>query len=235
MAERIASGRDPMHKHRFWLSLVVSVLVLAGAPTAQTPGQHNDADRAPFLNNYVGRYELTPTFILTVTRVGDALYVHGPGQSAAQMRPRSEIEFVVVGSGLQVMFGVDPISNEVDHLVFEQAGVGRRAAKLDGTAGIIEAREREVVDLTPEILQRYVGAYEEQPGFAITISLDDGRLLAGLQGQARRVVLPESETEFFYENSNARLSFQLSTDGEVERLIFHQGGSDLPMDRIRDE
>ena len=226
--------------HRFWLNLLtllilvvgILILVLVGSPTAQTPDQHTDGDRAPFLDDYVGRYELTPTFILNVMRVGDALYVQGPRQSAAQMLPRSETEFVLVGSSLRIMFGFDPISGDVDHLIFEQAGVGRRAAKLDGITSATDVRK--VADLAPESLRRFVGTYEEQPGFAITISLDDGRLAASLGDQAKRTVLPESETEFFYEDSNARLSFQVGPNGDVERLILHEGGSDLLMDRVKD-
>ena len=218
--------------HRLWLNLIVVTLMLVGAPTAQTPGQHTDGDRAAFLDDYVGRYELTPTFILNVMRVGDALYVQGPEQSAAQMSARSETEFVIVGSNLRIVFGFEPNSGEVDHLIFEQAGVGRRASKLDGVKNANAARE--VADLSPEALRRFVGTYEEQPGFAITISLDDGRLLAGLGDQPKRIVLPESETEFFYEDSSARLSFELGANGEVERLILHEGGSDVTMDRVND-
>ena len=145
--------------HRLWLNLVVGILIGAGLPTAQTPDQHADGDRAPFLDDYVGRYELTPTFILNVMRVGDALYVQGPRQSAAQMRPRSTTEFVLVGSSLRIMFGFDPVSGQVDHLIFEQGGIGRRAPKIDGIPAVVD--EREVADLAPESLRRFVGTYEE--------------------------------------------------------------------------
>lgn len=219
--------------HRLALSLV-GILVLVGAPTAQPPGQHVDRDRAPFLDDYVGQYELTPTFILNVMRVGDALYVQGPGQSASQMRPRSTTEFVLVGSRLRIVFGIDPISGDVDHLIFEQDGIGRRAEKLGAATAVSETSEPEVAELDPESLRRYVGTYEEQPGFAITISLHDGQLSAALEGQPARPILPESATEFFYEDSPARLSFQMGIDGAVNRLVLHEGGSDLPMDRIQD-
>ena len=76
-----------------------------------------------------------------------------------------------------------------------------------------------------------MGTYEEQPGFAITISFEGGRLWAGMEGQPKRTLLPTSETDFLYENSTARLSFEVGTAGEVERLILHQGESDLLLDR----
>ena len=200
-----------------------------GLAATQTPQLHDDADRAPFLNDYIGRYELTPTFVLNVTRVGDALYLEAPNQDPAQLRPRSETEFVLVGSGLRVIFGFDPITETVNHLIFEQAGIGRRARKLEDGATPVETRR--VVDLAPETLERYVGTYEEQPGFAITITLENGRLAAGMEGLPTEAILPESETEFFYERTSASLSFEIGTNGQVDRLILHQGGSDLAMDR----
>lgn len=221
--------------HRLALSLVVGILVMVGAPTAQPPDQHTDRDRAPFLDDYVGQYELTPTFILNVMRVGDALYVQGPRQSASQMRARSTTEFVLVGSRLRIVFGIDPISGDVDHLIFEQDGVGRRAERLGRTVAVAadtSEPEPEIAEIDPGSLQRYLGTYEEQPGFAITISLRDGRLSAAMEGQSARAILPESETEFYYEDSPARLSFQLGTGGMVDRVILHEGGSDIPMDRV---
>ena len=207
----------------------MSILVLIGLPTAQTPGQHDDDDRAPFLSDYVGQYELTPAFILNVMRVGDALYVQGPRQSATQMHAQSQTEYVVAASRLRIVFGVNLISREVDHLIFEQDGVGRRAEKLYEIVANAEALAREIA---PDTLERYEGTYEGRPGFTITISFENGRLWAGMEGQPRRTLLPTSETDFLYENSSARLSFEMGTAGKVEGLILHQGGgSDLSLDR----
>ena len=206
----------------------MGVLALVGSPTAQTPGQHHDGDRAPFLDDYVGQYELTPTFILDVMRVDDALYVQGPRQSATQMHAQSQTEFVLAASRLRIIFGVNPISRVVDHLIFEQDGVGRRAEKL---FEIVASADTPAHEIAADTVQRYVGTYEEQPGFAITISFEDGRLWAGMEGQPKRTLLPTSETDFLYENSTARLSFEVDTAGEVDRLILHQGGSDLLLDR----
>ncbi len=214
--------------------LICLVPLLVGlAPTvpvvAQNPGQHDDADRAPFLNLYVGQYQLTKSFFLDITRVGDALYIQATGQSRAQLRPRSRTEFVIVGSGLRLTFGIDPLSEEIDHLIFEQGGLGRRAEKLSESE---MAPARAAVTLNSDILARYVGTYEEQPGFAITITLEGGQLMAGMGGQTATPILPESETEFFYQSSGARVSFEMGGDGQADRLILHQGGSSLRMDRI---
>ena len=87
------------------------------------------------------------------------------------------------------------------------------------------------VTLSPDALARYVGTYEEQPGFAITVTLENGQLMAGMEGGDARVLLAESETSFFYEDATARVTFEMDDDGEVERLILHQGGSAVEMNR----
>lgn len=211
------------------------VLLLSVSVDAQQPGQHEDADRAPFLNLYIGRYQLTEGFFLDVTRVGDALYVQATGQPPTQLRPRSQTEFVLVGSNLRLTFEINPLTEEVDYLIFEQSGLGRRAEKLDASDALdalAAPRAREAITLSTDVLARYVGTYEEQPGFAITVSLEDGQLMAGMTGQTARPMLAESETEFFYERSNATVSFEVDDDGQADRLILHQGGSDVAMNRL---
>ena len=118
-----------MRRHAAALVLLAVVTAHGSAAdaNAQTPGQHNDADRAPFLNDYIGQYRLTDSFRLDITRVGDALYVQGTGQPRAQLRPRSQTEFVIVGSSLRLLFEYNALTGEVDHLVYELSGLGRRA------------------------------------------------------------------------------------------------------------
>lgn len=222
-----------MHMHRLWLNLhgqVVGILILLASVAlvgAQTASPRADEDRAPFLDDYAGRYELTPNFILNVMRVGDALYVQGPQQSATQMRPQSQTQFVV-GGRLRITFGVNLISREVDHLIFEQDGVGRRADKLYET---VDTTGTPAFEVAVDVLQRYAGTYERQPGFTIVISFDDERLWAGMDDQPKRTLLPTSKTDFLYENSAARLSFKMDSEGEVTQLVLHQSGNDLMLDR----
>jgi hypothetical protein len=142
--------------------------------------------------------------------------------------PSSQTEFVIVGSSLRLLFEYNALTGEIDHLVYELSGLGRRAEKLSETERVVLPR---AVTLSPDALARYVGTYEEQPGFAITVTLENGQLMAGMEGGDARVLLAESETSFFYEDATARVTFEMDDDGEVERLILHQGGSDVEMNR----
>ena len=208
---------------RTWTALWVFALLTqpAVAGTVQAPAPTG-------LDDYVGRYELTPTFHLTVTREGRAIYLRATGQPRAQLTPRAGHEFVIVGSSLRVIFGVRQDTGEVVDLVFEQGGLGRRAVKL---ADSVVRSGPTRVDLPAGVLARYVGTYEEQPGFAITITRDGDQLLAQLTELAVTPIFPASETEFFYEDREARITFRLEDAGAATALTLHQGGSSLEMTR----
>lgn len=213
-----------------WLRVLVGLAVvgLAG-PVPVSAGQPNPSTTG--LDSYVGRYELTPSFHLNVTREGRAIYLQATGQPRAQLTPRSLHEFVLVGSSLRVMFNVRADTGEVLDLVFEQGGLGRRAVKLDAAA-VVPGRSS--IDLAPEVLSAYVGTYEEQPGFGIVITLADGGLLAQMTEMPVALILLVSPTEFFYRDSSARVTFRVDGTGAATALTLHQGGSDVEMPRVGD-
>jgi CubicO group peptidase (beta-lactamase class C family) len=59
------------------------------------------------LERYVGRYQLAPGAAITVTRVEGRLFAQPAGQSAQEIVPTSEREFLVKALGLQIRFDVD--------------------------------------------------------------------------------------------------------------------------------
>jgi len=181
---------------------------------------------------YVGRYQLTPTFILTVTQEDDRLYIEVPGQEPRQLVAMSETEFIVYGIGLRIIFGIREDTREVDHLIFSQGGIGRRAEMLRRDVAVDDPRNRVAVGVSAEILERYVGVYEEQPGFAITITKDGDRLMTQMTEQAVVEIFASSETNFFYRAMNAQIAFWVGNDGIVQGLILHQGGSAVEMTKV---
>ncbi len=82
-------------------------------------------------------------------------------------------------------------------------------------------------------LEKYVGVYELAPTFAITVTLEDGQLMAQATGQDKFPIFPESATEFFYKVVDAQISFVVGDDGTVEKLVLHQNGADMPAARAK--
>ena len=223
------STRGALHSRVLGSVCVLVYLGMAGASTSVAAFPVQPASLDNRLDSYVGRYELTPSFHLNVTRVGRAIYLQATGQPRALLTPRSLHEFVLVGSSLRVMFNVRADTGEVLDLVFEQGGLGRRAVRLNAAA---LTPGRSGIELPPDVLSAYVGTYEEQPGFGIVITPTEGGLLAQLTEMPTSPIVPESRTEFFYRDSRARITFRVDGTGAAIALILHQGGSDIEMPRV---
>ncbi len=84
------------------------------------------------------------------------------------------------------------------------------------------------IKLSPEVLKKYEGTYALSLLFAITVTVEDGKLMARATGQDKAQIFPESETKFFYKIVDAQIEFENGKDGKVGKLILHQNGQDLP-------
>ena len=199
---------------------------LAGAAQART---EVDLDPAIY-DRYVGRYQLVQGVNITVTRDGDGLFVQLTGQPRFEAFPESEDEFFLRVVDAQITFGRND-AGAVDHLVLHQNGVDQRAPRLPEGVESVDFGPAETADVPEAVLERYVGRYEVQPGFFITVTRDGGQLSAQLTNQPAIPIFAASPTEFFYRVVDARITFQVDGDA-VEGLTLHQGGRELPARRL---
>jgi CubicO group peptidase (beta-lactamase class C family) len=87
---------------------------------------------------------------------------------------------------------------------------------------------RKTIRLQPDVLKQYEGTYALSLLFAITVTAEDGKLMAQATGQNKAQIFPESETKFFYKIVDAQIDFEKGKDGKIEKLILHQNGQDMP-------
>jgi hypothetical protein len=71
-----------------------------------------------------------------------------------------------------------------------------------------------------------VAKYELSPGFAFTITFDDGQLVLHIPEQGNAPLFPMSESAFFLKTSNYEFSFNMNSDGEVVSMTMHPDGGD---------
>ena len=209
-------------------NLVLPQIVVAGClsiPLLAQPTNVNVPART--LENYVGQYELTPGFVLTIRKEGDQLTGQATGQPRIGLTARSETEFQVRGVDASLTFVKDK-DGKVTQLVLHQNG-DHDAQKISSEV----PKDRVAIKLDPKILSAYVGQYELAPGSVFTIRLDSDMLRAQLTGQPSVPILPESETNFFYTVVDAQLTFVKDTTGKVTELVLHQNG-DKTAKRISD-
>lgn len=222
-----ACGRGVLDWTRRRLGALLLLAALAPAvASAQGPVRVDPL----LLEQYVGQYRLSTNFVLTIFVENDRLYVRAPNRGTRLLVPTSETEFIEVESGLRITFRIRADTRRVDHLVFEQEGYGRRADRISAEVGADPAT-RPALALPAATLARYVGSYEEQPGFGIDITREGDRLLARMTDQDAMEIFAESETDFFYRDRDVRISFRVEGDA-VSALVWRQGGAALEMRRL---
>jgi serine-type D-Ala-D-Ala carboxypeptidase/endopeptidase len=83
-------------------------------------------------DRYIGRYELSPNFILTITRDGDYLFAQATGQGSLEIFPESETEFFAKITDLQITFQTAGRQDRAMGLVVHQLGRNTAAKSLEG-------------------------------------------------------------------------------------------------------
>jgi hypothetical protein len=79
------------------------------------------------------------------------------------------------------------------------------------------------VKVSPEALDRYLGAYRFGPGQVFSISREGSQLIMGFSGQ-RFPLTARSETEFYLDIAEAKIRFEKGTAGTFDRLVWEQTG-----------
>ena len=78
---------------------------------------------------YVGEYELTPEFVITVTREGDRFFLQATDQPRFEIFAESETDFFLTVVEAVVTFGRDEDDGPVTHLILHQGGLDQRAER----------------------------------------------------------------------------------------------------------
>jgi serine-type D-Ala-D-Ala carboxypeptidase/endopeptidase len=116
-----AAGVDDIGQH----------LLNPKAPLAQAPKQHTEVAVDPKLfDGYVGKYQLTQTFILTITREGNQLFLQATGQPKVQIFPESAREYFLKAVDAQISFETDSQGKAIS-LTLHQNGANPKATRIE--------------------------------------------------------------------------------------------------------
>jgi hypothetical protein len=221
------AGVDDIGKHLLDPSL----------PLMSAPKEHKEIALDPKrLDSFTGQYQLTPEFILTVTREGDGLFVQATGQPKGQIFPEGERAFFAKMVNAQFTFEPD-VNGKASGLVLHQGGRDLPAKRIgDGPANVAPpapAVHREI-SVDPKLFDRYVGRYALSPAFILTITREGDHLFAQATNQPKFELFAESNTAFFLKVVDAQISFDNDAEGKALGLTLHQGGAHLPAKRLGD-
>jgi D-alanyl-D-alanine-carboxypeptidase/D-alanyl-D-alanine-endopeptidase len=82
------------------------------------------------LERYVGRYQLAPTFIITITREGNRLFAQATAQPKFELFAETERDFFLKDVDAQITF-VPDLSGRVTKAVLHQNGMDQEAKRID--------------------------------------------------------------------------------------------------------
>ena len=81
-------------------------------------------------------------------------------------------------------------------------------------------------------LKAVTGKYEIQPGTAISIYLESGKLMGISPDNEKFQLYPASETEYFVDMADLMLTFNKNEKGVVESVMIHVNNRDIPARKI---
>jgi CubicO group peptidase (beta-lactamase class C family) len=95
------------------------------------PPEHKEVRVDPKLfDGYIGRYELAPSFILTITREDDHLFEQATGQSKFQIYPESDRDYFLKVVDAQITF-VTGVNGRATELILHQGGIDQHAKRIE--------------------------------------------------------------------------------------------------------
>jgi len=94
-------------------------------------------------------------------------------------------------------------------------------------------KTRKEITVDTAVLRQYIGGYELAPGFIITITLENGKLVSQATGQGKAELFAEKDDFFFLKVVDAQIEFIKGADGKIEKLILYQNGRQIPGKKIK--
>jgi|SRR5271165_401631 len=217
-----AAGVDDIGQH----------LLDQSMPSKDPSKPHQEIAVDPKLfDSYVGRYELAPDFILTVTREGSHLFVQATNQGKLEVFPESERDYFYKVVDAQITFETDS-SGRATGLVLHQNGMNPHAKLIDTHVPAEESPKHKEIAVDPKLFDGYVGRYELVPSFILTVTQEAGHLFVQATGQPKFEVFPESPKDYFYKVVDAQITFETDAQGRATALVLHQNGMDQRAKRI---
>ena len=174
-----------------------------------------------YIKSLTGVYEFEGGTSRIVTQDKEQLYSQRTGGSKFKIFPQDKANFVFEDGLTSLQFVVDK-EGVVKELLFKN--------RIDVTKGVKSDKPIPAhieTELSPEVMKQYVGVYEIQPTFSITITLVDGHLMSQATRQSNFEIFAEAPTKFFYKVVDAQLEFIKNSEGKYDSIILYQGGQKI--------
>ena len=95
------------------------------------------------------------------------------------------------------------------------------------------AKQRKEIAVDSTRLETLVGVYELAPNFQLAVTREGASLFVQATGQPKFPLFAESDSEFFLKVVDAQISFIKDSAGKVNQIVLHQGGANIPGNRVK--
>jgi CubicO group peptidase (beta-lactamase class C family) len=177
------------------------------------------------LAKWVGAYEFEGGVIRHITLKDNQLFSQREASTKLEIYPMTATNFIFDGGNTSYDFYTE---NEKRMAKFTASGntiIGHGIDKAPPA-------ERQVIMLPTDVLSQYIGKYELQPTFIISIVVRENQLFAQATGQPEFEIFASEKDQFFLKAVPAEVTFNRSTNGTVESLTLKQGGQEMPAKKI---
>ncbi len=200
-------------------AICVKLAALAiGKPFITREAQDMPAD--DILRTYIGSYVFDDGSTRTINLGDGTFYSQRKGGQRVRLLPSGKDSFSYEGSFSEITFNSGPEGKM--EAIFKNRIKETRGVRTDEVSPAPVA-----IELDPALMKPFTGIYEIAPGFSLTITLEDGKLMAQATGQDKFELFPESPVKFFLTVVDAKIEFFRSDSEEVEYLILYQGGQEI--------
>ncbi|MDH3708818.1 MAG: serine hydrolase [Cyclobacteriaceae bacterium] len=169
----------------------------------------------------VGVYDYEDNVTRFITLEEGQLYSQREGSSKLKIYPTDKETFYFEGGFTKLHFD---LSTEPISVTFHDRGV---EAVKGAMADRALPAEKVAIEVAPEVLARYEGTYEIQPGFNLTVTVEDGSLVTQATGQPKAKMLAETQVKFFMKEVPSSLEFVIGEDGRAMACILYQGTREI--------
>jgi len=181
-------------------------------------------------DGYTGRYQLTPDFMIAITRAGDHFFLQATAQPQLEIFAESEHDYFAKVVDAQITFVTDGTGKSTE-LILHQSGQDQHAKRVGDVPPVKEHKE---VAVDPKRFDGYVGKYDYAPGAVMNITREGDHLMAQLDGLPKVELFAEGEGDYFAKAVDVQITFVTGTDGRATEIVVHRGGLDEPAKRIGD-
>jgi hypothetical protein len=187
------------------------------------------------LQQYEGMYEVLSQGARLVSNMGeekiyraitledDTLRSLVSGSTPSNLLPLGDDKFIFEGSTGSIATFQRDADGKITSLKIRTEPIQYGPDQIEPLTDEPFPSEKQRVDLSTEIMERYTGKYHFGGGFYLTFYLEDGKLMALPTGQPALEAVPESENKFFFTEVDATMEFVIEEDQSVRELIYIQG------------